>query len=69
MKKNFPGVKDLSFVRNQRYKIYRDGSFYDLSNDILEKNDLSMNELNKELSRVRDQMFALIEKHDAIRAE
>ena len=69
MKKNFPGVKDLSFVRNQRYKLYRDGSFYDVGNDILEKNDLSINELNQELSRVRDQMFALIEKHDAIRAE
>ena len=69
MEKNFPGVKDLSFVRNQRYKLYRDGSFYDVGNDILEKNDLSITEFNYELSRVRDQMFAWIEKHDAIRAE
>ena len=69
MKKNFPGIKDLSYTRNQRYKLYRDGSFYDVGNDMLETNDLSMNDHNQELVLIRDRMFALIEKHDGFRSD
>lgn len=69
MKKNFPGIVDMSFVRNQRYKLYRDGSFYDVDNDQMETHSLRPNECDQELIRMRDRMVALIKKHDGFRAE
>ena len=69
MKKNFPGIADMSFVRNQRYKLYRDGSFYDVDNDRMETLSLRPNEYDQELILMRDRMVALIKKHDGFRAE
>ncbi|MCH2036765.1 MAG: sulfatase-like hydrolase/transferase, partial [Puniceicoccaceae bacterium] len=69
MKKNFPGILDMSFARNQRYKLYRDGNFYDVDNDPMETQSLRPNEYDQELIRMHDRMAALIKKHDGFRTE
>ncbi|WP_419189532.1 sulfatase-like hydrolase/transferase [Stieleria marina] len=42
------GVKGAEFTRNQRYKLYRTGKFYDVANDRLEKNPLDVTQLDPE---------------------
>jgi hypothetical protein len=39
-----------TFVRNHRFKLYGDGRFYDVSNDIEEKHPLS--QLNKKTAAI-----------------
>lgn len=34
------GPTGTKWARNQRYKLYRTGEFYDMSNDVLEKKPL-----------------------------
>ncbi len=41
------------FARNQRYKLYRTGSFYDIDNDVLEKEPLQDDDLNSETMRIK----------------
>ena len=36
------------FSQNSRYKLYKDGKFYDMENDILEKSPLSDKELSED---------------------
>ena len=36
------------FTQNPRYKLYKDGRFFDMKNDILETSPLSDEELDKE---------------------
>ncbi|VGO20699.1 sulfatase-like hydrolase/transferase [Pontiella sulfatireligans] len=40
------------WVRNQRYKFYRDGKFYDVQNDALEKKPLQINQLSEQAMTV-----------------
>ena len=41
------------FARNQRYKLYRTGKFYDIENDVLEKAPLQNGDLNEETRRIK----------------
>ncbi|MCK4990995.1 MAG: sulfatase-like hydrolase/transferase, partial [Bacteroidales bacterium] len=41
------------FARNQRYKLYRSGNFYDISSDVLEKAPLQDGDLNDETREVK----------------
>ena len=38
--------KPKQFVRDKRWKLYRDGTFYDITSDVKEKNDLTGSETN-----------------------
>jgi len=40
------GPTGREFTRNQRYKLYRSGKFYDIEQDVLEKNPLDLNALS-----------------------
>jgi arylsulfatase A len=48
------GATDLAkeFSRNQRYKLYRTGEFYDIQKDVLEEHDLQNTELDPQTSRI-----------------
>jgi len=50
-----------TFVRNHRFKLYGDGRFYDISNDVEEKQPLS--EVNKKTAAVMAQLQAV---HDTM---
>ncbi len=41
------------FARNQRYKLYRNGNFYDIGSDVLEKTPLHNGDLNDETRRIK----------------
>ena len=53
------------FVQTLDYKIYQDGSFFDLENDVLEQNPLSPEELNgeqrREYGKLRRELFRIPE--------
>jgi arylsulfatase A len=40
------GAKGVEFARNQRYKLYRTGKFYDIATDRLEQNPLKLTEVD-----------------------
>ena len=54
--------KDLKvFARTQRYKLYRDGRFFDIEKDRLEKNNLKA-ELTDEQKAVKEKLQAVLDK-------
>lgn len=54
--------KDLAvFARNKRYKLYRDGRFFDLANDRLEKNGLDDASLTDEQRKMRTRLQAVLD--------
>lgn len=60
------GVKGQSFTRNQRYKLYATGDFFDVRGDDLEKHPLALESLSAEQRRVRsDLQLALDQFADA----
>ena len=67
MKRRYPGVVDVSFARNERYKLYRNGDFYDLAQDELEEKPLDAAEYGAELAAVRLKMETLLRQHDTAR--
>jgi len=56
-------------VRNERYKLYLSGAFYDLENDILERNRLDMDSLTDEQETIRKQFQQVLEHYAALRPE
>ncbi len=69
MEKHYPGIRNLSFARNHRYKLYRNGALYDLQADVLEARPLAADNADAELSRTRERLQALIQHHDAARIQ
>ncbi len=51
------------FARTHMYKLYRDGEFYDLTNDFYERNPLSENKLSTEQRIIRNRLRETIERH------
>jgi arylsulfatase A len=51
-----PGAKE--WTRNQRYKLYRTGKFYDVKNDVLEKSPLPIESLGKQAT----QAYTMLQK-------
>lgn len=51
------------FVRTKDYKLYQDGNFYNLKNDVLEKHPLSLNTLNESQQNVYQQLDLELKKH------
>ena len=52
------GPKSREWARNQRYKLYRKGGFYDVSKDVLETNPLRSDELTEDARRA----YAMLQK-------
>lgn len=50
------GPTGKDFTRNQRYKLYRNGNFFDIENDVLEKKPLALDELSAEVTAVRGKL-------------
>lgn len=51
------------FARNQRFKLYRTGNFYDISNDVLEKSPLQDGDLNEESRRIKAMLQKVLNKY------
>ncbi|CAI8281085.1 MAG: Arylsulfatase [Opitutia bacterium UBA7350] len=69
MEKQFGGISDISFVRNHRYKLYRDGNFYDLQRDNLENKPLPQEAIKDELARTKLRLKTVIQEHDVARVQ
>jgi len=64
------GIKGQEFVRNQRYKLYRDGKFFDVVTDDREKNPLKTDSLTGQQREIRAKLAsALRQFNDARPAE
>ena len=50
----------LAFVRTQRYKLYRDGRFFDVLNDVKEESPLAMRGLSRQAMDVKTRLDAAI---------
>lgn len=50
-------------ARNHRYKLYRNGDFFDVPNDFYETQPLAADELNAEQRAVYDRLRGVIEQH------
>src|SRR5690606_12934093 len=51
------------FIRTVEYKLYHDGRFYNLKEDVLEENPLEMESLNTEEREIRDKLESEMRKH------
>lgn len=54
--------KLTKFARDQRYKLYSDGRFFDVGKDVLEQHPLKKNEGGKEAARVRKKLQRVIDE-------
>lgn len=61
------GLSGQEFVRNQRYKLYRDGRFFDVANDDREKNPLADKTLTQEQQAVRSKLQTAIDQYQNAR--
>ncbi len=59
-------TKPIRFVRNQQFKLYGDGRFFNVANDVLEQKDLSRSKLTKELSSIRLSLNAALDQYPAV---
>jgi len=57
------------FTRNQRYKLYRTGEFYDIGQDELETRPLHVNELDPEAAAVRNMLQDALDRYKDARPE
>ena len=55
------GKNGKEWARNQRYKLYRTGQFYDISNDVLEKKPLG--DLSSEAEQVRAMLQKALDRY------
>ena len=57
------------FARDQRYKLYRNGRFYDVAEDVLEKKPLDPASLGKDARAARDKLAKALERYRDARPE
>lgn len=55
------GPKGEQWARNQRFKLYRTGEFYDVSEDVLET--IPLTELSPEAQQIRDQLQEVLDQY------
>lgn len=63
------GPKGREFARNQRYKLYRTGEFYDIDNDVLENNALKQGKLDIEATKARKMLQSALVQYKNARPE
>jgi arylsulfatase A len=54
------------FVRNQKYKLYDDGRFYDLELDVMEQHSLSDSALEGGALSVKNRFMEVLSKYPTI---
>ena len=57
------GPVGREWARNQRYKLYRKGGFYDVSKDVLEKKPLNIDELTADERKIRAMLRKALDKY------
>jgi arylsulfatase A len=57
------------FTRNQRYKLYGDGRFFDIAEDVLEKAPLKVNQLTEKQRGVREMLQGGLDQFKGVREE
>ena len=55
------------FVRTKEYKLYRDGSFYNVKQDVLEKYDLSAEKLSPEVYEIKWELEKELSRHPELK--
>ena len=63
------GNEAKEFTRNQRYKLYRSGEFYDIQNDVDEKQPLVVSALPPGIQQVHDMLKAALEQYSDARPQ
>ena len=63
------GRKGKEFTRNQRYKLYRNGKFYDIERDVLEEHPLDRRALSSEVRAVRRKLQSALDQYTDARPE
>ncbi|MBC8356744.1 MAG: sulfatase-like hydrolase/transferase [Planctomycetes bacterium] len=63
------GPKGAEFTRNQRYKLYRSGKFYDVEKDVLETKRLDQSALSSKVQAIRDKLQAALDQYSDARPE
>ncbi len=63
------GSKGKEFTRNQRYKLYRNGNFFDIEKDVLEKNPLDRSSLSADAGAIHDKLQAALDQYSGARPE
>ena len=58
--------KAKEFARNQRYKLYKSGAFFDIKNDRGEKKPLAPQSLNEKQKRIKAMLQAKIDSFAAV---
>ncbi len=54
------------FARTRRYKLYRNGRFYDVLNDVQEKNPLKDDELDDKARRIKAMLREVLDKYENV---
>ncbi|MCG8511183.1 MAG: sulfatase-like hydrolase/transferase, partial [Rhodospirillales bacterium] len=54
------------FARNQRYKLYRSGEFFDIANDVLEQRPLAEDEMNDEAMAIKVKLRGVLDRYDTV---
>jgi arylsulfatase A len=55
------------FARNQRYKLYRNGKFYDIEEDVTERSPLTEADLTAEQQQVKARLREVIDSYEQVR--
>ena len=63
------GVSGTEFCRDQRYKLYRDGRFFDITNDVLELTPVPVDALTDRQRAVRDELQKGLDRFADVRPE
>ena len=61
------GPKGQEFTRDQRHKLYRDGRFFDVQEDVLEKSPLDFSGLSPELRKTHEKLQAALDRYTEAR--
>jgi len=61
------GAKGKEFTRNQRYKLYRSGQFFDIESDVLEKRPLDSTALSDEMAAAHTTLKSALDRYSDAR--
>lgn len=58
----FPGIGDATYARDQRFKLYDDGRFFDITNDVLEEHSLALKGMSTEAIAARSALQVVLDQ-------
>lgn len=62
----FPRIPESTYVRDRRYKLYDDGRFFDVANDVLEEHPLPVDTLVADALLARTALHAVLDSMQSI---